>query len=262
MLCVKEVAGGYGARDILSGLSFTLEAGRVVSILGANGSGKSTLLKMIIGALPYRGEIFLGGREAKTLRASKRAELVAYVPQSYLIPFEFSVLEVVLMGRFRESPFGFGYSKEDRRIALEALERIGAQTLIPRVYRELSGGERQLVLLARALAQNSSMILMDEPVTGLDFGNQRRLLSLMGELAGEGKSIIQTTHYPDHALEVSHQVIWIEKGEILAQGSPRETITPQRIYQVYGVETELVNHPRGGDRLVTPSIRFEREGIA
>lgn len=240
MLRVENLQGGYKEREILKGVSFAIESGSVVSILGANGSGKSTLLKMIIGSLPYQGAVYFRGREGRNLGARERAECVAYVPQSHAIPFEFSAFEVALMGRFRESPWSFGYAKEDKRLALEAMERIGALHLKDRIYRELSGGERQLVLLSRALAQRSEMIIMDEPVTGLDFGNQRRLLELMSSLASEGKTIVQTTHYPEHALEVSDRVVWLHEGRIIADASPQEAITPERLWEVYRVRSERV----------------------
>lgn len=245
MLELVQISCGYGAKEVISSMNFSLEKGEIVSLLGANGSGKSTLLKAIVGLLPYTGRLLVGESEGRLLTPVQRAQRIAYVPQSTTIPFDFNVLEVVLMGRFHASSFGLGYTKHDTAIAFEAMEKVGITSFASRIYRELSGGERQLVLIARAFAQQSALIVMDEPVTGLDLGNQMRLLELMRHLSALGHTLLQTTHYPDHALRVSHKVAWIEQGRLLAFGTPETVVTPWNIRKVYGVEAELFPHTSG-----------------
>jgi iron complex transport system ATP-binding protein len=259
MIKVQNLSGGYNSKKILNDVSFSIEEGQVLSILGANGSGKSTLLKAMVGILDYEGDIFIDDKNTDSLSRKQRASLVAYVAQSSSIPFDFNVLEIVLMGRFHESSFNFTFSKQDKEEACAALRQVGIEEFKTRVFKNLSGGERQLVLIARALAQRSKIIIMDEPVTGLDLGNQMQLLDLISTLANDGKIIIQTTHYPDHALRVSSKVLWLDKGEILAFGSPEEVISTQRIYDVYRVDSELMIHKDNGIGYILP-LKYIRQG--
>ena len=245
MLSLENIQCAYGKKNIIHGIDLHVHKAEVVSILGANGSGKSTLLKAIVGLLPYTGEIRIQSTPVEKLKRVERASLMAYVPQMSSLPFDFSVLEVVLMGRFHTSSFGFNYSKEDKALAHRCLEKVGMGTFSKRACKNLRGGERQLVLIARALAQQSNIIVMDEPVTGLDLGNQMHLLDLISTLAKEGYTILQTTHYPDHALRVSHKVAWLSQGKVLAYGEPQEVVTVERILQVYGVASEMLQHESG-----------------
>ena len=258
MIEVSNLSCGYGSKEILNKVTFSIQKGTVLSILGANGSGKSTLLKAIVGLLPYKGKITIDGNDTKSLSRKQKASLVAYVPQSTNIPFDFNVLEIVLMGRFHSSSSNLSYSKKDKDEANEALKEVGIENFKDRIFRNLSGGEKQLVLIARALAQKSKIIIMDEPVTGLDLGNQMRLLDLVSTLAKDGKTVIQTTHYPDHALRVSTQVLWLDKGEILAVGSPNEVINTQRIFDVYNVESKLIRHKDNDISYVLP-LKFTKK---
>lgn len=260
MIQVSNLFSGYGKKEILRDVSFQIENAEVLSILGANGSGKSTLLKSMVGILPYAGDIFIDGQDVKLLSKKERASFIAYVPQSSTIPFDFNVLEIVLMGRFHTSSFQFSYPKKDRDEAHEALKQVGMEKFEKRVFKNLSGGERQLVLIARALAQKSKIIIMDEPVTGLDFGNQMRLLELISTLSNDGTIIIQTTHYPDHALRISSKVLWLDTGKILAFGTPSEVIQTQRIYDIYHVKSELIFHQETGIGYVLP-VKFVQKGL-
>lgn len=250
MLRLKNISCNYGEENIIEEINFSVQKGEILSILGANGSGKSTLLKAIVGLLPYEGNLLLNGVESKDLSVKQRASLVAYVPQSTVIPFEFNAMEVVLMGRFHDSSFGLNYSKEDKELALKAMSQVGIEDFCEKIYRNLSGGQRQLVLIARALAQKSSLIIMDEPVTGLDLGNQMRLLDLMEELSLLGHTVVQTTHNPDHALKVSKKVVWIHNKNILSFGEPKVVVSPENIRKVYQVESELFTHKKGVTHLL------------
>jgi len=261
MIEVSKLFCGYGSKQILNEISFSIKAGTILSILGANGSGKSTLLKAMVGTLPYKGDIFIEKRNVTQYNRKQRASLIAYVPQSSSIPFDFNVLEIVLMGRFHASSLGsLSYSKQDKEEVYLALKKVGIEDFQKRIFKNLSGGEQQLVLIARALVQKSKIIIMDEPVTGLDLGNQMRLLDLISTLANDGKIIIQTTHYPDHALRVSTDVLWLQKGNILAFGTPREVITPKRISDVYRVDSEFITHKENGIEYILP-LKFNKKDI-
>lgn len=260
MIIVENLVSGYGKKSVLKGVDFHVKKGEVLSILGANGSGKSTLLKSIVGLLEYKGDIFIEKHNAQDLTKKQRASLIAYVPQSSLIPFDFNVLDIVLMGRFHSSVLAVSYSKEDKEIALEALKTIGIQKFQARSFQSLSGGEKQLVLIARAIAQKSKIIIMDEPVTGLDLGNQMRLLDLITKLAVEGKTIIQTTHYPDHALRISHKVLWIDSGEVLCFGEPKVVIDTQRIQDIYKVEAKYIQDTSSNLEYLLPIKFIQKKG--
>ena len=259
MLKIKNLSSSYGSKQILNKINFNIKKDEVLSILGANGSGKTTLLKAIVGILPYKGDIFIANQNVKNLSRKQRASLIAYVPQYSNIPFDFNVLEIVLMGRFHSSSLNLSYSQTDKDEAIIALKQVGIENFSKRVFRNLSGGEKQLVLIARALAQKSKIIIMDEPVTGLDLGNQMRLLDLITSLSNNGKTIIQTTHYPDHALKISTQVLWLDKGKILDFGSPKEVINTQRIYDIYKVKSELLNHPDKNINYILPLQFIHKE---
>ena len=258
MVELKEISCGYGLKKVIHEVSFSINKGQIVSLLGANGSGKSTLLKAIVGLIDYSGRIQIANKETRELSTINRAKLIAYVPQSTVIPFDFNVLEVVLMGRFHASSFGFAYGKHDTELAHDALNKVGIESFKNRTYRQLSGGERQLVLIARALAQQSQLIVMDEPVTGLDLGNQMRLLELMEHLSSLGYTLLQTTHYPDHALRISHKVAWLHDGLLLDFGNSKDVITRENILNVYGVEVEFLTHKSGTSHMLPLGFKSKR----
>ncbi|WP_202901182.1 ABC transporter ATP-binding protein [Methylocaldum szegediense] len=241
VLEARNIVFGYSDRVVLNGVSVQVEAGKVVSLLGPNGTGKSTLLKILLGIKrPAKGEVLLDGTPLARIAPREYARNVAYVPQLHNATFPYTVLDVVLMGRMPHTGFFSGYSKKDRRLAEEALERLSLGHLKTRPYSEISGGERQLVLIARALAQEARIFILDEPVGGLDYGNQLRLLERIRSLAREGYAFIQSTHFPEHALLVSDSVLLLNSGRIVAEGNPVDVITPENIYRLYGVEVDMV----------------------
>lgn len=229
---------GYPGRPVLHDVSLRLRPGRVVALLGPNGSGKSTLLRILLGLhRPHRGHVFFSGRSTARMTRSAIAEEVASVPQHASVGFAWTALDVVLMARvFRQRhPFARN-TAADHDAARAALCRLGAAGLADRVFSTLSGGERQLVLIARALAQESPVLVMDEPVTGLDYGNQIHLLHLIADLARTfGKAILQTTHTPEHALASADEVILLRDGRILAQGRPRDLLNPSALASLYDI---------------------------
>jgi len=243
IITVNDLHFSYPKRSVLNGIVFNLNRGEVVSLLGPNGCGKSTLIRLILKLIqPHQGEIWL---ENKTLHRYSHREIakhIAYIPQYNNVPFNYSVLEMVMMGRVAKHGFFATPSKRDREVAHESLRRIGIDDLASRPFGQLSGGQKQMVLLARALTQEVNTFIMDEPVSGLDYGNQIRLLELISDLANQGYTFLKTTHYPDHALMVSSRVVVMNEGRIIANGLPEEVITSSMIREVYGIEADLITH--------------------
>ncbi|WP_317855267.1 ABC transporter ATP-binding protein [Chakrabartyella piscis] len=236
MLEIKNLTFGYDGNVVLDEISYTANKGDFVSVLGLNGAGKSTLLKCILGCnQKYTGQILIDGRDIRGLSCEKMAEYIAYIPQNHVPSFSYTVFEMVLMGTNRMVAKFASPTKKQYQIAEKALETIGITHLSNRDYQKLSGGERQLCLLARAIAQQSPILLLDEPCTGLDFGNQMKVLEKLKELAEMGLIVMQTTHNPEHSYLFSNKIIAISKGKPLFVGSPKEIITTEHMKRLYGI---------------------------
>ena len=242
ILEVKDLHFGYKKHKVLKGIDFELYKGEVVSLLGPNGCGKSTLIRLMLKLLDSFDEIKLNEKSLKTYTHKQIAEHIAYIPQYHNVPFNYSVLEMVVMGRISKLGFFASPSKNDYSVAIDALERAGILDLKERPFGQLSGGQKQLVLLARAIAQEVNVFFMDEPVNGLDYGNQIRLLELIDSLAKEGYTFLKTTHYPDHALLISSRVVVMDGGVIIANGTPEDVIHSRMIKDVYGIKAEIITH--------------------
>lgn len=259
-LTVNDLSYSY-TKDVpvLKGVSFTADKGEFLSVLGPNGAGKSTLFRCLLGGIDgYSGAIELDGREVRGLSRREMAARIAYIPQIHRPTFGYSVLDTALMGLTRElSPFRSPTAEQEKR-AMEALEQMGVARLAARNFATLSGGEQQLVLIARALCQRSDILLMDEPTSSLDYGNQLRVLRCVKALARRGYTVILSTHDPQHALRFSRRVLALQGGRVAAEGDTRSVLTPDLIRQLYGVESVLLDTPdgaallpvRGGDRHV------------
>jgi iron complex transport system ATP-binding protein len=239
---VKDLSFAYPKRQVLHGIDLTLYPGEVVSLLGPNGCGKSTLIRLMLRLLEGEGDIRLGGVPLQRYAPRDIAAKVAYIPQYHNVPFGYSVEEMVVMGRVSKMGFFAHPSRKDYGIARQALRRVGIADLAKRPFGQLSGGQKQMVLLARAIAQEVTTFIMDEPVNGLDYGNQMRLLGMITELAAEGYTFLKTTHYPDHALLVSTCVVVMHEGRIIADGVPDAVISPQMLHDVYGVQADILRH--------------------
>ena len=244
-IIVENLSCSYGSRPVLRQVSFSLEKGEILSVLGPNGVGKSTLFRCLLGNFPYDGKVLVDGEELRGLSPGKRAKKIAYIPQNHRPTFGYTVLDTALMGTTRQiSPF-LSPGKEQVARAREALRRVGAEHLEGRSFERLSGGEQQLVLLARAIAQEAEILIMDEPTANLDYGNQLRILSLARELSKEGYTILFSTHDPQHALRFSDDVLALSAGEVAASGKTGEVLTPQLIQRLYRVETVFLETPEG-----------------
>jgi iron complex transport system ATP-binding protein len=237
---VQNLSFSYGERSILRDLNFSLKAGELLGILGANGSGKSTLFRCILGFEKiHAGRILLNGEDIYTKSRRELASLIAYVPQAHHPSFNYSVLDMVLMGTAAQnSPWSLP-DEAQRNNAEEALKTMGIMDLAVRDFRRLSGGEQQLVLIARALAQKAWLLIMDEPTANLDYGNQLRLLFKIKDLSRRGFSIFLSTHNPDHAFLFADRVLALHENRIAAAGPPEEVLCPELIKKLYHVAVEI-----------------------
>jgi len=253
MLRAENIHFAYDHGSVLDGVSLRIGAGEVVSLLGPNGTGKSTLIRILTGLLePQEGRVLFEGKALGAMSYKERAQKIAYVPQLHRSAFGYAVRDVVLMGRIASQSLFSRYSRSDHEQAEAALERVGMLKYADKSYTQLSGGERQLVLIARALAQGASLFIMDEPVSGLDYGNQLRLLEQIDALAAQGYTFLKSTHYPDHAMMVSTRVVMLSGGKVRADGLPREVINSETIRTLYDVSVSMYDHP-GGLRLCVPA---------
>jgi len=237
----EEIVFGYHGNPVLKKISARIKDGDVLAILGPNGSGKTTLIKILLGLVrPQGGRIKLEGENINFLARNELAKKMAYVPQSHREAFGYTVTDIVLMGRMPHISFMGRYGKNDQKIVAESLEKMSVGHLHDRPYTEISGGERQLVLIARAVAQEAKIIVMDEPSSSLDFGNQLRLMDTVRRLSREGYTFIFTTHHPEHAMSVADRVIMMDKGRIINDGKPEEVINFENIRTLYDLDKSLM----------------------
>lgn len=253
LIDAKNISFSYGNKQILTNIDFQLYQGDVLSLVGQNGCGKTTLLKILLGIFKPNGEIKILSKNINEYKNKELAKLISYVPQTHQIPFDYTVFDVVLMGRLAHIRLFSNYSLKDKEIALKALEKVGIGHLKDNIYSKISGGERQLAFIARALTQESKIIFMDEPVTGLDYGNQLKLLKFLKELSNEGYTFVKTTHYPDHALYASNKVMMLKNGQILDVGNINEKLTSTNIKKLYDVDVEIISK-ENGYKFCIPSI--------
>jgi iron complex transport system ATP-binding protein len=252
-LAGRGLSIGYRDRTVGRGLDVSLRQGEVLALLGPNGSGKTTLLKTLLGILaPLAGAALIDERPIASYSAPERARRIAYVPQSHVPTFGFTVETVVLMGRTAHGNLFSAPSGADRLVAARALERFGITALATRPYTMISGGERQLVLLARALAQEPRFIVLDEPTASLDFGNQGKVMREMRALAGAGHGVLFTTHDPNHALRAADRAFLIRDGQRLAEGGVRDVLTRAQLESLYGSPVETLTDAATGTTAFLP----------
>jgi iron complex transport system ATP-binding protein len=241
ILEARGLAIGYRDRVVGRGLDLSLAGGEVLALLGPNGGGKTTLLKTVLGLIPpLAGEVRLNGRLLRALSVRERARLAAYVPQVHAGVFAFTVEEVVMMGRSAHGDLFTGPSRRDRDVARAAIDRLGISHLAGRPYTQISGGERQLALIARALAQEPRVVVLDEPTASLDFGNQGKVMREIGRLASDGLAVVFSTHDPNHALRHAGRAMLIAGGTSLASGPAREVLTEERLRSLYSADVVKV----------------------
>ena len=239
-VAIQNLYFSYGRDPVLRDVSFHADYGEFWSVLGPNGAGKSTLFRCILGLLrPTSGNILIDDASISSLSARQLARKIAYIPQSHNPVFNFPVLDMVLMGTTaRLGSFESPKQKEIRE-AEDALKQLGIFHLRDRGYGNISGGERQLVLIARAIAQKAKILIMDEPSASLDFGNRLHLMQTVRALARDGYAVIQSTHDPDQAYQYSDRILALYCGGVLATGTPAEVVTEPIISGLYGTGVEV-----------------------
>lgn len=242
-LKVDGLSFSYGSEPIFSNVSFSVKDGEILSMVGPNGVGKSTLLRCLNGLrTPSSGIVSLSGRDIRGLGRRALSRSIGYVPQHDDTTFGFSVLEMVVMGRAAHiGPFAIPGSGDIRR-AEQAVRAVGLEDVAHKSFNELSGGQAQLTVIARALVAEPGLIMLDEPTSHLDISNQARVLRVLNDLSrGQGLAVVMTTHSPDHALLFSDKVLMMRKGSSPLFGKPARIMTPESVGDIYGVDVQLVN---------------------
>lgn len=240
MLEVKSLAFSYENRPVFKNISFSLKKGEIMCILGPNGAGKSTLIKCIAGILkPDDGSVFIQGEDTVSLGVRGIARNIGYVPQQNEVVFPFTVLDFVVMGRAPHLSMFASPGAEDIKLAKESLAMVGISDLTERPVAKLSGGQSQMVLIARALVQKPALLLLDEPTSHLDFGNQILVLETVQKLASLGMSIVMNTHMPDHAFLLGDRAAALSGGRLVAVGKVETVVTSKIMSSVYGVNVAI-----------------------
>ncbi|MDO5847333.1 MAG: ABC transporter ATP-binding protein [Methanocorpusculum sp.] len=262
VMSLSGVRYRYGKHqdEVLRGVSFAAKRGDFIAVLGPNGVGKSTMFKCLLGFFKtYGGDIRLWDKDIRTLSHKEIAKQIAYIPQSTYPTFNYEVLDVVLMGLTAQLSALSSPKKEHIRRAEEALKSLGIGNLAHAGFGEISGGERQLVLIARALVQDAKILIMDEPTANLDYGNQFRVMCRVEALAHEGYVVILSTHNPEHAFLYANRVLILNGGEVIADGAPDAVLDEEMMHRVYGIDVSIkeISNEDGAHRVCVP-----RKGVS
>ena len=243
---------GYPGKSVGRGIDIEVHAGEIVCLLGPNGSGKTTLFKTLLGLIPMQaGQVKIAGTPLDAMSRQGMARAMAYVPQAHAAHFPYRVIDMVVMGRTAHLGLFAAPSELDRTKARDALALLGIGDLAEQPYTRISGGQRQMALIARALAQEAHLIVMDEPTASLDFGNQVKVLSQVRQLAARGLGIILSTHAPDQAFATASRVLLLHDAGLIADGAPADVLTAEKLRMVYGVDV-AIETIAGGHRVCVP----------
>jgi iron complex transport system ATP-binding protein len=231
---IRNATLGYHDNAVLQDVNLELTAGTTTCLIGRNGAGKTTLFKSLLGILPVlKGDILLDGKSIRRWKCRDYARVIAYVPQARTLPFPFTAFDVVLFGRTAHLSRFASPAKHDRKIADDCLEKLQISHLRNRIFTQLSGGEQQMIIVARALAQQPVFLVMDEPAASLDFGNQIRVISQVNSLKNDSLGILMATHSPDHAFLCKADVVVVHRGKIWKSGDCNRIITEKVLKKVY-----------------------------
>ena len=258
-LTVEKLSCAYRQKQVLQEVSFTLPQGEVLCVLGPNGVGKSTLFRCVLGLKqPSAGRIMLDGTDIRRLAPRELARRIAYIPQFSAPAFRYTVLDLVLMGTTARLNLLSSPGQKERQAAEEALERLGIAGLRDRTVDTLSGGERQMVLIARALAQQTPFLIMDEPTASLDYGNAVRVMEMVCSLAKDGYGIMLSTHDPDQVLRYAGRVLVLGEGRVRSFGTPETAMTAEILSSIYRTPIQIASLPTGSGthRVCIPADRI------
>lgn len=254
MLHVKDLSFNYLREKTIDKISFRVKEGEFACLLGPNGSGKTTTLKCINGILsPQKGDILIDGQNLRKMNRREIARHISMVPQEHTVVFAYKVIEVVAMGVTPYLFLGSMPGEEVYHKAEDILEELNISHLATRNYNEISAGERQLVLIARALMQNSKLLILDEPTAHLDFKNTYHLLRIIKQLTEKDKTVITALHDPNLALKFADRVIMLKNGRILTEGRPEATMTAENLRKIYDINV-ISRNISGGVKLVIPEL--------
>lgn len=241
-----------GSGNIFENINFSIKKGEVLCVLGPNGTGKTTLIKCLNRILKLNsGDIFLKGKDICSFNRKDLSRQIGYIPQGHSPVFPFTVLDVVLMGRAPHLTSLSSPSEKDYKIAQKALKRLNITHMSNKPYTELSGGEKQLVFFARVLTQKPDVLLLDEPTSHLDFGNQMRTLNIIYKMAEGGFTVIMSSHFPDHAFISADKVAIMKDCKLIDYGTPEEVITKENLEKAYNIEVKIMEL-EGGRKICIP----------
>ena len=237
----RELSCGYGERTILKNINFHVESGEICCLLGPNGVGKTTLFKTVLKLMkPTAGKVVIDGEDIAKWAPGKMSKCTAYVSQYHTPPFPYLVKDVVLLGRIGSVGYFGQPKKQDYEIADQAMEDMGVYHLKDRVYTDISGGERQLVMIARALTQQAGILVLDEPTASLDYGNMVRVIKKIIDLKERGYGIIMTTHSPDQAFMCNSTAVLLQRNKPILFGRVIDVVTEKNLHDAYGVEVRVI----------------------
>lgn len=239
MIEIRNLTCGYGNKKTVSGINAEFKKGEVICLLGPNGVGKTTFFKSLLGFIKViEGEIYINGKSLESFSKKERAKAIAYVPQAHQTPFDFKVSDVIMMGRTIHFKKQYP-SEHDKEVVKNVMDELEINHLKDRSYLHISGGEQQLVLIARALAQETETIVLDEPTSNLDFGNQVKIMKVIRKLKQQNKLIIMTTHSPNQVFECGTKVVVFKSGQVYGVGKPNEIINDSFLFNVYDVKGKV-----------------------
>ena len=242
----RSVTARYNGTPVLDGVDLTVEAGEWLAVIGPNGAGKTTLLRTLAGVMDAGGEVLIGSDPLSRLRRRQVAARVALVPQTPVVPDGVSVFDYVLLGRTPYIPYWRTEGEGDRRRVSEVLDRLDLLGFASRSVTALSGGERQRAVLARALAQDAGVLLLDEPTTALDLGHQQQVMELVDELRLEhGLAVVCTMHDLTFAAQFADRVMLLVEGRVVADGDPESVVRVDHLATYFGADVEVLDGPHG-----------------
>lgn len=255
-LQARDLWQGYGDHTVLSGINVSLPPGKFTAILGHNGCGKSTLLKSLAGMMPVkRGSVTLEGQPIKSFATKALARQVSYLAQGAVAPEGLSVAELVAQGRYPHRKIFASWNAADTDAVERALSLTATKDLSDRPLQELSGGQRQRAWIAITLAQEGRIVLLDEPTSFLDPAHQLEVLSLVRRLIrDEGTTVAAVLHDLNHAAQFADHIILLKAGQLLAEGSPQEVVTPDILRDAFGLDVEILRHPQTGAPVCVPRM--------